>query len=390
MGKPVAMEESSGSESDSDGYSGSDDNMSEPISGKEMCTFDVRNLLAMNSHQVDDVALHRKVKGVNVKDDDLTIGAGADRKANEAYILTLANEGCSQLLASLWKLETERTDAGPIASLPSYYTVPTPREMPPPTLDVDTKWEKFAKERGITKEKRSRKVWDEEGNNWTHLTGYEKKVRDKEWPIMEVNDTDDPYDDPWQVARDAKKTRVEKNIENRMRNAERSGELSRGSTNRAVKGKKSLREKGRDGFEKQIPAGVPVDLKDGNQRGKASTMTALHASQRSTASLGIFDKMREGEPKKKAMASFKKRKFESGTDRKVVKSEAAKGMKVLESVISGGGKQKERDISKGKYSRGETGYDFDYDDGTGSSFHKKKKGRAGMGKMKKMTKKRAK
>ena len=42
--------------------------------------------------------------------------------------------------------------------------------------------------------------------------GYEKanSSTDKEWPIMEVKDTDDPYADPWDQIRESKRTRVEK------------------------------------------------------------------------------------------------------------------------------------------------------------------------------------
>ena len=86
----------------------------------------------------------------------------------------------------------------------------------------DTKHlEKFAKERGIApKEKRSRKVWDEATQSWAYRTGYQKatSMDDPEsWPIMEVKRNDDPFENPWQRARDAKKERVEKNTMNKLR-----------------------------------------------------------------------------------------------------------------------------------------------------------------------------
>jgi hypothetical protein len=65
-------------------------------------------------------------------------------------------------------------------------------------------------------------------------------------------------------------------------------------------------------------------------------------------------------------------------------------MKVLKAVVDGGGAAKERAIKKGKFAKGETAYDYDYNDGLGDSSFRKKKGRAGAGKMKKMTKKRVK
>ena len=100
--------------------------------------------------------------------------------------------------------------------------------------------------------------------------------------------------------------------------------------------------------------------------------------------------MREGEPeRKKTLARMKKRKYESATDRKVTSTEGERSMKILNTVISSGGAAKDRAVRKGKLAKGETAYDYEYDDGLGASSFKKKKGRAGAGKMKKMTKKRA-
>jgi hypothetical protein len=74
----------------------------------------------------------------------------------------------------------------------------------------------------------------------------------------------------------------------------------------------------------------------------------------------------------------------------VVATEGERGMKVLKSVIDGGGVAKEKMRKKGQLAKGETAYDYDFDDGLGASSFRKKKGRAGAGKMKKMTKKRVK
>lgn len=235
--------------------------------------------------------------------------------------------------------------------------------------------------------------------------GYEKANNGvKEWPIMEVGPNDDPNEDPWEKAREAKRARTDRNMENRMKNQERAGNLAKGTTNRVLKSKEKSRKIGKAGGDNDRlnvpPAGVPVDLKSGEKssgstapklRGKVSTATALAAVQQSTASLGKFDKMREGEPeRKKTLSKIKKRKYESATDKKVVSTEGEKSMKILNAVINGGGAAKEKAIRKGQYAKGETAYDYDYNDGLDASSFKKKKGRAGMGKMKKMTKKRAK
>ena len=225
--------------------------------------------------------------------------------------------------------------------------------------------------------------------------GYQKAndAANTEWPIMEVKGNEDPYEDPWERARDAKKARVGKNTENRMRNMERAGLLAKGTTTRTFKDMAKSRAVGRacgrlDG-EGAVPKGIPMDMSASKQRGKDLTKAALVATQRSTASLGKFDMMREGEPeRKKAMAGLKKRKFESSTDRKAGKNEADRNAKVLDQVIKGGGVQKEKAIRRGEYATGETAYDYEYNNG--SNPYRKKKGRAGAGKMRKVTKKRSK
>lgn len=294
----------------------------------------------------------------------------------------------------------------------------------PPQQKAETKWEKFAKEKGIgqNKEKRSAKVFDETTGDWQYRHGFKKAGSDgdnKQWPIMEVKDGDDPMADPWEQQREAKRTRVDKNVEARLRNAERAGALAKGTSTRVLKSAAASRKAGKQGNHNRVdsvllPVGVPVDLKAsgrrGNsdaasattavssssssapQRGKVSTLAALRATQVSTASLGKFDKMREGEPERKkalAAATKKKRKFESATDKTVIATEAERSLKLLQS-LSGGAVAKEKDRKKGRLATGETAYDYDYDDGLGASTFRKKKGRAGAGKMKKMTKKRAK
>lgn len=202
--------------------------------------------------------------------------------------------------------------------------------------------------------------------------------------------------DPWEKLREEKKSRVNKNVESRMRNAEQAGTLERGSANKFSKNNERLTKQRVIAKEKDrqrglvAPVGVPVDMKLSSsaaaQRGKPSTQLALKATQVSTASLGRFDKQREGEPEKQFSKSIqgKKRKHletsssgggsGGGTNKKFLQSEAQKSADILHRVMNGSlSKEKERDVKKGKYARGETAYDYDYDDGLGAGSFKKKK-----------------
>ena len=191
--------------------------------------------------------------------------------------------------------------------------------------------------------------------------------------------------DPWERLRDEKKARVSKNAEARTGNAERAGVLERGSAARLAKGRKQHEQQRRLDRERErgttTPAGVPLDMARSEaggpeKRGKLSTQMALRATQASTASLGKFDRQREGEPEKKPLSKA----IRGGNKRKQEQlgkggaSEAQRSADILQRVMSGSSsKEKERDVKRGKYAKGETAYDYEFDDGLGSGSYKKKK-----------------
>lgn len=368
--------------------------------GPEGCSFDLRNLTAVNSHPLQETQLFKK-KG---KKEEGALTIGTSNALNDEYLLQKATEGATQLIEALWQLPTQRSDAGPLMTLPTYNALEIPRALPPPPPKAETRWEKFAKERGLplNKEKRSRKVWDEASKSWKFRHGYEKANSAEgdgggsshKWPIMEVGANDDPYADPWEKERDAKYKKTEKNRENQLKNQERSGMVAKGTTTRIIKSRDAARKVGKEGGrqDNQLPAGVPVDMTKKTLRGKPSLSAALKATQASTASLGRFDKMREGEPERKFPQSKKKRKLTVAAVDTVGPrvGEQERGMKVLNKVLNGGGVAKEKARKKGKLAKGVTAYDYDYDDGSNNAIFNKKKGRGGIGKNKKMTKKRIK
>lgn len=99
--------------------------------GEERCSLDLRNLLATNPHQVNPRLLYQQQKSVstNKEEDSTTICINGAKIANDEYLLQKASDGCSQLLSGLWKLETEKSDAGPMAILPKFCDVVIPREL---------------------------------------------------------------------------------------------------------------------------------------------------------------------------------------------------------------------------------------------------------------------
>jgi hypothetical protein len=99
--------------------------------GGEQCTFDLTNLLAFNTHQINIADLYRvggagsnhtKLKRADwygsspTIESSTTAGVGV---VNESLLLAKAVEGTTQLLRELWRLPTERTDVGMLARLPT-------------------------------------------------------------------------------------------------------------------------------------------------------------------------------------------------------------------------------------------------------------------------------
>jgi len=115
---------------------------------EEHCTFDLRNLLAMNIHQMDTKFLY---KSPSQDDKDTITNNNSNKKkaciplnesfiaANDAYLLKKASEGCQKLIKELWVLPSERTDVGPLVSLPKEFQNILPRQLPPPVPKTETK-----------------------------------------------------------------------------------------------------------------------------------------------------------------------------------------------------------------------------------------------------------
>jgi hypothetical protein len=100
-------------------------------SSSEQCTFDLRNLVAVNSHQLDANLLYApKKKSKQPKENNTTIPLAAnDIQVDEDELLKKAQDGCTQLISALWQLPMESSDAGPMVTLPKYQEIKIPRAL---------------------------------------------------------------------------------------------------------------------------------------------------------------------------------------------------------------------------------------------------------------------
>lgn len=193
------------------------------------------------------------------------------------YLQSAARDGIQLLLAALFSLPTLPSPEGPLAQLPPP-TTQLPRAKPLPKPKPPTKWERFARAKGISSQRRDKKVWDDERQAWVSRWGWKGKNRDEEtqW-LHEVPANADADYDPSKEARVARKERVATNERQRLQNLAR-----------AQQGRKTV-----------TATGAQVDRKREIDRTLATTRT-------STASMGKFDRVLDGEKKLRGV----KRKFD--------------------------------------------------------------------------------
>lgn len=221
--------------------------------------FDIGNLLACDKNRIDS--------------------RGFIEQKKEDFLRSLARDNTQLLVNEIWKQPTERFEEAIVAKLPDP-TTPLPREKPHPKPKPPTKWEQFAKLKGIQKKNKTNLVWDDVAKEWKRRWGYKRAKDDtKEW-LIEVPETADPNEDQFAKRVTAKKERVAKNELNRLRNIARAQKI-------------------------KVPG---VGLLPTAQQSKDDLARAVSVARTSTASVGKFqDRL----PKEKPLRNTgKKRKFE--------------------------------------------------------------------------------
>jgi len=115
----------------------------------------------------------------------------SSREVREVYLAELAQENAQSLFDALRKLprdtDTVTTGDEPLTLLPKPFTI-LPRGKPIPVAKPPTRWEQFAKTKGIHKQKRSAKVFDEASREWKYRYGSKSAKNDPmaDW-CQEVN-----------------------------------------------------------------------------------------------------------------------------------------------------------------------------------------------------------
>ncbi|XP_038624928.1 ribosome biogenesis regulatory protein homolog [Tachyglossus aculeatus] len=197
----------------------------------------------------------------------------------EPGLRALARDNTQLLVNRLWRLPATRVEEAVVVRLPEPATR-LPREKPPPKARPPTRWQQFARLKGIRARKRPGLVWDEARREWRRRWGYRRAGDPTEDWLIEVPDHADPLQDQFAERARAKKERVARNELNRLRNIAR-------AHNVPLPGPGGLR---------------PTGHQDRDELGRAERV-----AKRSTASVGRFQ---ERLPKEKApRASGRRRRF---------------------------------------------------------------------------------
>jgi regulator of ribosome biosynthesis len=138
----------------------------------------------------------------------------------EAYLKEVARNNAQFLVNKLWQLPTKRVEDVIVAVLPKPTTI-LPREKEIPKTKPLTKWQEYAKMKGIQNKKKGRMVWDEESKSWKPRWGYKRANNAEDDWLVQIPDQKDPYRDYYGDRKEAKKERVAKNELQRLRNVGR-------------------------------------------------------------------------------------------------------------------------------------------------------------------------
>ncbi|XP_075678477.1 ribosome biogenesis regulatory protein homolog [Dermatophagoides pteronyssinus] len=213
----------------------------------------------------------------------------------EEYLKSLTRDNTQLIINQIWNLETKRVDNIITAVLPKQIVYNLPRAKPIPKPKPPTKWEQFARSKGITKKKKERMVWDTVSKQWRPRFGFHsiaQQKQDNEW-MIEVPDQADPNVDYFAKKSEERNERVAKNELQRLRNISRNLKLRLPGT-----------------------SGILPNL-DTNQTKTEQLIQAKNLTQKSNASMGKFFDIDSTKPKKpKRQQQKRKRKTNNNNKNK--------------------------------------------------------------------------
>mmetsp|Transcript_17498 Transcript_17498/g.67870 ORF Transcript_17498/g.67870 Transcript_17498/m.67870 type:complete len:288 (+) Transcript_17498:41-904(+) len=274
------------------------------------------------------LAAHSSLGGAAVeKEDDLAYDLGslycldahpADAAAwaaqgQEAALAARARDNAQLLLNRVFQLPSERVAGSEVLALLPPPAAPVPREKPLPAAKRETKWEAFARAKGIQKRKRGRMELDEETQEYRPRWGY-RRANDElaAWAVEDRPSEVGMHEDPFAKRKADKRERVRKQQKQQVRNAGRASAAQAGP------------------YDKFLSAGLQTSVEKSKVRKKELNEELAHA-RLSTASQGKFDPLLA---KEKPLKRSKQKKRPVSSDGK---AERSKNLSLVEKVLKKSG-----------------------------------------------------
>ncbi|GMT32773.1 hypothetical protein PFISCL1PPCAC_24070, partial [Pristionchus fissidentatus] len=231
----------------------------------------------------------------------------------EDALITRARDNVQVLFNKIWELDKKRVEESIVAILPKP-VFKLPREKPIPEKKAATRWEEYAKLKGIKpRKRRANKVYDEASGEWKPRFGYRRgNDNTKDW-LIEVPENRGDDVDMFEERREAKRERVAKNETQRLKNMARNLQMKNAKKANAPE------EIARVGMAKEA-----------DQRDKQDIRVTVDRTRASTASLGKFQKKIHGE--KVNTKTGKKRQFEPNLQ--PIGGEKDRAKEVLKGVLN--------------------------------------------------------
>lgn len=239
-----------------------------------------------------------------------------------------ARDVLQRLVNDLFSLPHEPVDSGRLVHLPPPAEA-VPRMHPLPGPKPLTRWEQYAKEKGIKKQKRSKLVWDEDAGEWKRRHGFGKANDDAKVAIVDAGPNDKAGDDPFAGLAREKKEQQQKQEKRRLRNLEEA--YAKGGAKALPAGVKlaSMLPPEGGSVGRAMGGGKPLrSLKKDELRAAAAGAAV------STASVGKFDRRVENETADLRKVKGKRKKFDANVEAKGARgSESEKLLGVLDKLV---------------------------------------------------------
>ena len=212
--------------------------------------------------------------------DPSPVNAKEVKKDVEGKFKEIATTMAQALITKLFALPSTPALVGRMVELPKPATL-LPRFKPLPKPKPLTRWEKFAKEKGIVKRKREKYKFDENTGKFKRRYGYDRVNDINDIGIIEAKASDKVGEDPFTKHKKEKRERVRRQEERRLTN---------------------LKNAAKEGGKSALPATLSLAralpqsddyLNSEPVRRKASKkdlLTGAIAASHSTASMGKFDR----------------------------------------------------------------------------------------------------